>query len=89
MHEFIGSDTKTIRVQPAEGRDGKGIHMQMPADRNWLPEEPSMKRFLKSFSFCLRGGSGALPVSSWAWAGGSSVHTYFPFLASPEEVGGK
>lgn len=28
-----------------------------------------------------------MPGSSWAWAGSNSVHTYFPFLASPEEMG--
>ena len=46
MHELVGSDVDTtgIPVQPTEGKDGKGIHTPMPADRNWLPEKASIKR---------------------------------------------
>lgn len=46
VHELVGSDVDTtgIQAQPAEGKDGKGIHMPMPADRNQLPEKPSIKR---------------------------------------------
>lgn len=46
VHELVGSDVDTtgIQAQPAEGKDGKGIHMPMPADRNRLPEKPSIKR---------------------------------------------
>lgn len=46
VHELIGSDVDTtgIQAQPAEGKDGKGIHTPMPAGRNWLPEKASIKR---------------------------------------------
>lgn len=65
--------------QPAEGRDSKGIPTPMSAHRNWLPEKPGIKRFLNSFSFCLRGAYGAPPVSSRAVAA-SFTHTFHSWL---------
>lgn len=46
------------------------------------------KKDSKAFLVLPEGRRGTRPVSSGAGAGGDSTHTYFPFLASPEEVGG-
>jgi hypothetical protein len=59
----------------------------MPAHRNWLPEKPGIKKILKLFPILPEGRLWS--TASVLLGCGSVLHTYFPFLASPEEVGEK